>query len=224
MATQPLDIQIVTQNSDFVVVNKPQNTSFHAEENVAGFFSLVENHLQTKLWPVHRLDKVTSGLLIFALNKDAASTLSELFARKQVRKTYLAISDKKPKKKQGKIVGDMEKSRGGSWKLVRQKDNPAITRFFSAANRNGERLFWLLPETGKTHQLRVAMKSLGSPILGDARYGGSSADRCYLHAYQLSFPWRDEIISIQCLPINGEKFTNSEFPKLVSILSEKSNG
>lgn len=59
------------------------------------------------------------------------------------------------------------------------------------------------PKTGKTHQLRVAMKSLGSPILGDKLYSGSQADRVYLHAYQLDFEYENEKISVQALPTSG---------------------
>ena len=67
------------------------------------------------------------------------------------------------------------------------------------------RLFILQPKTGKTHQLRVAMKSLGSPILGDALYGGDSADRTYLHAYQLSFDYFGQAIQIKGEPLKDEK-------------------
>ena len=58
------------------------------------------------------------------------------------------------------------------------------------------------PKTGKTHQLRVAMKSLGSPILGDELYGGDKADRTYLHAYQLSFDYSGLKVQIKGTPIN----------------------
>ena len=116
----------------------------------------------------------------------------------QVKKQYLAISDHKPKKKQGLIQGDMAKGRRGAWLLTRSQENPAITRFTSLSLGEGRRLFFLSPLTGKTHQLRVAMKSLGAPILRDALYGGSPADRVYLHAWRLSLvyggePWRFEL-------------------------------
>ena len=82
----------------------------------------------------------------------------------------------------------MGKARNGSYRLLRTLDNPAITRFWSRLDTSfGERLFLLKPHTGKTHQLRVAMKSLGAPIFGDTRYGGDEADRTYLHAWALEF-------------------------------------
>ena len=61
-----------------------------------------------------------------------------------------------------------------------------------------------MPETGKTHQLRVACKSLGSPILGDVRYGGAPADRCFLHAYQLAFCYQGQDYEIRAEPPEAE--------------------
>lgn len=60
------------------------------------------------------------------------------------------------------------------------------------------------PKTGKTHQLRVAMKSLGSPILGDNLYSGNQSDRVYLHAYQIEFDYQNEHFCVQALPESGQ--------------------
>ena len=107
---------------------------------------------------------MTSGLLILALNAESAAEFFRLFAEHHIQKTYLALSNQKPKKKQGLIVGDMQKARNGAWKLCPSKENPAITRFESVSCEPNLRLFILKPQTGKTHQLRVAMKSLGSQM------------------------------------------------------------
>ena len=141
---------------------------------------------------VHRLDKVTSGLLLIGRNHPATSCLSQQFQAKTVSKYYLAVACGKPIKKQGAIIGDMEKARRGAWKLIRQTHNPAITQFFSQAHSQGKRWYLLKPSTGKTHQLRVALKSLACPILGDCLYGGSESERVHLHAYSLSFDWLGE--------------------------------
>jgi len=72
----------------------------------------------------------------------------------------------------GTVVGDMEKGRGGSYMLTRGKENPAVTRFVTWGLPSlGLRAFVCRPETGKTHQIRVAMRSMQAPVLGDARYG-----------------------------------------------------
>lgn len=192
------------QHNDFVVIDKPIGMSVHKDQEQQGLTALVAEQLDVeKVWLVHRLDKVTSGLLILALNQPAASELSQLFASHSVRKTYWALAAAKPKKKQGKIIGDMAKARNGAWKLCHTQNNPAITTFTSSSVEPHLRHFVLMPATGKTHQLRVTLKSLGSPIIGDDLYGGEMADRVYLHAYQLDFCYQGQSINIQCLPTQG---------------------
>ena len=121
---------IVSDHEDFIIVEKPADVNFHDEGEIeSGFFNQVKNHGKaqgtfTDLFPIHRLDKMTSGLIIFAKNLSAAQVFQELFQQHKIEKYYLAISDKKPKKKQGLIKGDMEKSRRGMWKLVVAKKTP----------------------------------------------------------------------------------------------------
>lgn len=223
-----MDLEILYQNDWFAVINKPANTSFHdekselSENGSQGFFNFVQQKLNCKLWPVHRLDKLTSGLLLLAKSKAVAAEFGHLFESKSVSKYYLALSDNKPKKKQGKIIGDIVKSRGGSFKLSTANTNPSKTRFKSYAIASGLRLFVLTPLTGKTHQLRVVMRSLGSPILGDIRYKGNESDRAYLHAYQIEFMLRGETFKFNALPSQGEHFQNLALqqPKLASLISE----
>lgn len=205
--------EIVYVHTDFVVINKPCGISVHKDEAEVGLTQLVAQQLKlSQVWLVHRLDKNTSGLLILALNQSAARRFAEMFAEHRIQKTYLALSKQKPKKKQGLIVGDMEKARRGAWKLCSTKENPAITRFYSMSCEPNLRLFILKPQTGKTHQLRVAMKSLGSPILGDALYGGNipEIDRTYLHAYRLMFSYQGQAFDIQLLPKCGQFFQKTQ--------------
>lgn len=180
---------LIDEQDDFLVVSKDDGVSFHNKEGELGLINHIRQKLNIEvLYSVHRLDKVTSGLILFAKNKKCARRFQELFSSHQIQKKYIAISDQRPKKKQGRVQGDMDRSRRGSWKLLRTKLNPAITDFKSHyLNSSNVRLFVLTPKTGKTHQLRVMMKSLGSPILGDELYGGRKAARCYLHAYSLNF-------------------------------------
>lgn len=200
--------KIIIQTDDFIIINKPHGISVHKDDNEVGLTQLVAQQLGvSQVWLVHRLDKVTSGLLLLALNERAAANLSGLFAQHKIQKTYLALSNLKPKKKQGLIIGDIEKARRGAWKLMLSRNNPAITRFYSVSCEPNLRLFILQPQTGKTHQLRVAMKSLGSPILGDALYAGKSEniDRTYLHAYRLQFKYEGNAYDVCLLPHQMEK-------------------
>ena len=207
-------IPIIAQNRDFIVVNKPAGLNFHSEES-AGLVVLVQQQLGCEqLYPVHRLDKMTSGLVVFALNKATAQRFQLLFEARRVEKFYLAISDQKPKKKQGWIKGDMVSARRGSWMLTKTQINPAVTQFISVLIRPNERLYLLKPITGKTHQLRVAMKSLSAPICGDARYADSERakqeDRGYLHAYALRFELAGKPFEFVCLPDSGRRYLEAE--------------
>ncbi|RTL56901.1 MAG: RNA pseudouridine synthase [Rhodocyclaceae bacterium] len=184
--------------------------SFHGEGGEASLVDAARavSGIST-LFPVHRLDRITSGLVLLARSEAAAKQLSEMFARGEMEKYYLALSHRSPLKKQGSIKGAMVKGRNGSWRLAREGEHQAVTQFFSyglVGAVPGLRLFVLRPRTGRTHQLRVALKSLGSPILGDERYGGEAADRGYLHAAVLRFQWQGTQQCFEAPPTEGEHF------------------
>ncbi|GAB6070167.1 TIGR01621 family pseudouridine synthase [Thiomicrorhabdus hydrogeniphila] len=204
-------ISIIYQNNDFVVVDKPAGLNFHSEE-LPGLVVLVKNQLALEeIYPVHRLDKMTSGILILAKHKAAAQAFQLLFETHQIEKFYIAVSHQKPKKKQGWVKGDMLPARRGSWKLTKTYENPAITQFISESIQPGERLFLLKPKTGKTHQIRVAMKSLSAPICGDERYAdsikSSVEERGYLHAFAVRFTLFNQSYHFVLLPCDGSRFT-----------------
>ncbi len=206
-------ISLLFEDDDFVLINKPPNMNFHSGDE-PGVVVQTERMLGTKLYSVHRLDKITSGLLLLAKSPQSAALLSNLFATRCIEKYYLAISLRKPKKKQGWIKGDMLKACRGSYKLAPTSHNPAITQFISTALRPNERLFLLKPHTGKTHQIRVALKSIGAPIAGDIRYAHASdaakEERTYLHAYALCFTFRKRSYQFTCKPTEGERFLSPE--------------
>ncbi|OUS40570.1 hypothetical protein A9R00_05360 [Oleispira antarctica] len=209
-------LTIIHNHSDWIIVNKPVGISMQQEQGLPNEPSLLQCALAAiqaidpsinKLWPVHRLDKATSGLVIFAKNAKAAADFTPMFSQQDVTKHYIALALGKPKKKQGWIKGDMEKGRNGSWLLARTQTNPAITQFESCAveveKKEAKRLYLIKPKTGKTHQIRVALKSIGCPILGDTRYKGATADRCYLHALALTFNWQGEVFDFKAEPEQG---------------------
>ncbi|MFT6249854.1 MAG: tRNA pseudouridine32 synthase/23S rRNA pseudouridine746 synthase [Cognaticolwellia sp.] len=217
--------KIITQTVDFVVVAKSTGINFHDEDQQgSGLFSQVKKQMikqsdTTELYPIHRLDKMTSGLILFAKNLTSAQIFGQLFEEHNVEKYYLAISDKKPTRKQGLIKGDMAKSRRGMYKLLRSMNNPAITQFFSYPIANGQRLYLLRPHSGKTHQLRVALTSIGAPILGDPLYNSNSTtDRGYLHAYALRFSFLGTMYQFILPSDEGEYYsTESVREKLVEL-------
>mgnify|MGYP000032072422 CR=1 FL=1 len=218
-------IKTVFSATDFYLVVKPAGKGFHDEvlpneRRQQGFFNLCCEHFNEKLFPVHRLDKMTSGLMILARNQEAAAKFTALFEQKLVEKLYIAMSDKKPKKKQGSIIGGMQKARSSKWMLTKSKDNLAVSRFFSwgiSSEQPGLRLFLIKPETGKTHQIRVALKSLGSPILGDALYGGRPSDRGYLHAFALKFVFEDKNYEFYEPPEQGVHYSEAVLQQVADL-------
>ncbi len=206
---------IVYQHADWVILYKP--TGYSVQD-----LSTVYQSFFPAFHPVHRLDKETSGLWLIALNAQANQYLCQCFQEKTIDKTYVAILDSANiKKKQGLITGDMEKSRRKAWRLLKTKHNPAQTRFLTASLSPGLRAAWLMPRTGKTHQLRVAMKSNSSAIVGDHIYANDSAkafDRLYLHAYQLAFDYHGERFQVNASPNTGELFLSSNFMAALSQL------
>lgn len=210
---------ILHTNADFYIVAKPSGLGMHTEGDTLGIIALLEAQTAESLYPVHRLDKETSGLLIVARSSEAASIFGRLFETREIEKFYIAIGGNKPKKKQGMIQGDMAKGRNGNWLLKTSQDNPARTQFFSHGTGTGARLYILKPLTGKTHQLRVALKSISAPILGDKRYGGAPAERLMLHAMSLRFTWKDEWMEFLLPPSAQADFAPldwSQFPSLTT--------
>lgn len=208
---------VVFECDDFVLVDKSPSVDFHDSDDGLGLFNQVKQTLNAReLFPVHRLDKVTSGLVIMAKTAEANRELCQLFLERDIEKYYLAIAAGKPSKKQGLIAGDMERGRRSAWKLLKTKKNPAQTQFFSYALQPGLRLYLLRPRTGKTHQLRVALKSIAAPIVGDRLYSGANSftlsglpqesDRTYLHAYALKFNLGGRAYEFICPPRQGELY------------------
>ncbi|WP_250657868.1 TIGR01621 family pseudouridine synthase [Alkalimarinus coralli] len=216
--------KLIEINDDFVVIDKMPGISFHTENDVPGIVARVKSSLSLEvLYPVHRLDKITSGLLILARTEQANRALSQAFRAREVEKYYLAISDRKPNKKQGMIKGDMVRSRRSMWKLAKTLDNPAITQFFSTSIEPGKRLFLLRPKTGKTHQIRVALNSIGAPILGDPLYNTESAknaSRGYLHAFAIRFSLNERAYCFKCEPTEGDLFQTNAFKEALLQYSE----
>lgn len=196
-------IKPIFENEHFIIIDKPVPMSFEGHDGVLAKL----REVYQDVYGVHRLDRATSGLMIFAKNKDTQRELSEMFAERIIHKTYIAISTQRPLKKMGTIKGDLIKGRGGNYLLKRTVEKPSVTNFKSFYDSSSDlRLFILKPLTGQTHQLRVHLKSIGSPILGDERYGGDKSDRMYLASVKLDFTFRDEEFSFSHYPVFGEYF------------------
>jgi 23S rRNA pseudouridine955/2504/2580 synthase len=148
---------------------------------------------------VHRLDKETSGVLVIARNVAAAAFLTQAFRERTTRKTYWAVVAGLPRLWQGRIDLPLAKmsGRGGErvWPDI-EEGRRAVT-YYRVIDNTGARASWLglMPLTGRTHQLRAHCAALGTPILGDTKYGSAAhlagvpgSRRLHLHARSLSIP------------------------------------
>lgn len=214
--------QLVADAGDFLVVDKSPGIAVHGPSSEPTLIERVrEDFNDPNLSLVHRLDTGTSGLLLIAKSADANRLLAQMFADRSVTKRYLALSQSKPRKKQGWVIGDMVKVRNGNWMLKHSRENPAKTYFVSAAMQSGLRLFLTAPQTGKTHQIRVALRSQHAAILGDDRYGHHPADRLYLHAWKLSFSFKGADFQFECWPSSGACFESLNLKTLAQDLEAK---
>ena len=232
---------IIHETSGLLFIDKPPGVSFHAssEHGDPGLLTLLRGAREVthteRLHSVHRLDRVTSGLLMVAKSAEAASVVGALLREQRIAKYYVALSARKPAKKMGRVSGDMERSRRGSWKLLRSANRPAVTTFISRSVAEDTaapvrpkplRAFVLRPLTGRTHQLRVALKALSSPVLGDPLYAAAAAaaaeDRAYLHAAAMRIPGHAALsdgaapIEVLCRPSVGAEFRTAAFEDLWS--------
>jgi tRNA pseudouridine32 synthase/23S rRNA pseudouridine746 synthase len=210
--------KVLEEKEDFIIISKSDGVEFHGEDQLVSSLRLDFK----EIYGVHRLDKATSGVMVFAKSKTAQSALSKLFSERKVSKKYFALSNSKPSKKQGIIKGDIEKSRNGSYKMSRSLVNPSITRFTSNYCESCKvRVFNLLPKTGRTHQLRVVMRSLGAPIIGDSRYGGECSDRMYLHAYYLGFTYKGETFEFRDMECTGNLMNDELRGEILKYIKEE---
>ena len=150
---------------------------------------------------IHRLDRDTSGVILTARSKPAAGFLGKAMMGRQVRKTYLAIvAPAPPEPASGTIDKALRREEQGlqAYMRVCDPDHPdaeaAVSRYRTLARGQGAALIELQPQTGRMHQLRVHLASIGRPIAGDVRYGGTlmlggePVPRLMLHAAALEFP------------------------------------
>ena len=167
---------------------------------------------------VHRLDKDTSGILLIARNRGVAEILLEKFKNKKINKTYLALIAGTPVKKIGEInLPLLKKYQGKNEKVYVDEDGKeAITQYKILSSQNNISLVELKPITGRTHQLRVHLKEIGYPILGDYKYGKrdhNAFKRLALHAFK-----------IEILDFFGENLAiKSELPEFIKNYEKRNN-
>ncbi|MFA5926186.1 MAG: RNA pseudouridine synthase [Parcubacteria group bacterium] len=226
-------INIVFQSEDLIAVDKPAGLTVHVgagakEETLVDFlkekFPEIKNvgdDPDVRPGIVHRLDKDTSGIMLVARNQKSFEYLKELFKNRRITKKYLALVYGKMTHAEGKIEGEMGRSRRDFRKqaLVRgkidvRKERYSLSYYKLLQELNENSLLEVSPKTGRMHQIRVHLHSIGHPIVGDKKYTFKKYKnrediRMFLHASEIS-------LTLQ----NGEKITlRSELPQEFSGLS-----
>lgn len=206
------NLTIIYQDSDIIVVDKPAGMlSVPGKNDAPSVLSLLQRKMEDNIFPVHRLDMDTSGLMVFVRNKKAQRNLQRQFETHSIVKRYIALLERKPDSEQGTIslplspdMADRPRQmvdyRHGKqalthYRLCTSPSTPMRRQFLSV----GDNLVELSPLTGRTHQLRVHCAhpdGLASPIVGDRLYGTTNHPRLCLHAEYLEFrhPTTGEIV------------------------------
>lgn len=194
-------IEVIARTRHYIALNKPPGVTVIPARDEAPELALrqrAETALGQPLWVVHRLDRDTSGVVLFALDAVAHRALNGLFEQGLIAKTYLAWVSGIPEPHEGRIDTPLIAARKGKMRpaLTGERDaKAAATRYVVEAvgEREGQPISrvrcW--PETGRQHQIRVHLRSIGHPILGDALYGKpvqTWAPRCLLHALEMRVP------------------------------------
>lgn len=210
-----LNWSVIAEDEWFLVANKPGNLLIHKmglayRSNLVYLVRNAGNPSWSKADPAHRLDRETSGVVLFAKHKEALAAVLNLFETREMSKEYLAIVAPVPGARvpavgdEGRIdlpLGRTDHPEKGQIQAVGVPGaREAQTNWVWGPEVSpGRHLVTVRPETGRTHQIRVHMAALGWPLLGDKLYGGPPAIRHALHARRLSF-----VHPFTCVPVSYE--------------------
>jgi len=183
--------RILENNDDFIVIDKspgvPVQGGTKSKKNLIDILASSEFFKDTKPFPVHRLDKETSGIMIISKNHNSARLLTTLFRLRKIHKTYLAVCHGQISKKKGELKNELI-----TFENDKKKIEKAITYYKVLSETDTTSFLELKPVTGRKHQLRKQLAIIDNPIVGDKKYILSNkkikSDKdLMLHAYSLKF-------------------------------------
>ncbi len=190
-------VDVVYEDDYLLIINKPKGIIIHDDDKsklntlsnrVAKYYK--DNDLNLSVRFAHRLDIDTTGLIIYVKDSLSFAYMNHFIENHKINRYYLALVEGNFKEHCGKITKSIGRNRHDSKKyLISKSGKEAVTNYEVLKNYEGYSLVKLLLETGRTHQIRVHMASIGHPLLGDKLYGKKSnlIDRVALHSYKLSF-------------------------------------
>lgn len=201
-----LEAMVVYKDDSVIVLNKPAGLAVQGgtgiTRHIDGMLDGLRFGSEDRPRLVHRIDRDTSGLLLLARTPKVAAKLTSLFRSRDLKKTYWAVLAGVPEKLEGRIDLPLKRVEVSGTSRAEPADRrdkeglKAVSDYF-VVDRAAKKfcLIELSPHTGRMHQLRAHMLALGTPILGDAAYGGifaeHFAEQLHLHARRLSFPHPD---------------------------------
>lgn len=213
-----IDIEIVYEDDYLLIVNKPANIIIHPDDKSKGgtLVNLVSNYykknnINRKVRFLHRIDKETTGLVLFAKDFLSEAILLQDIEKHIVQRKYLAFVEGKLNKKEGTIIANIKEDRHVNGKMCVFKDGKeAITKYKVIQEYKDYSLVEFILQTGRTHQIRVHSSFINHPLLGDVLYGGNCLhiNRVALHSYEITFthPISKKVITIKKdLPLDMEK-------------------
>jgi len=198
-APEDLPLDILYQDAAVIAINKPAGLVVHAGAGASSgtLVNRLVHHFATlsqvggELRPgiVHRLDKGTSGVLLVARNDAAHRALAAQFAARTVQKTYLALVNGRVNADSGRIVKPIARDPVRRTRMTARlaTGREAITEYRVRQRWEKFTLLEVRIKTGRTHQIRVHLASLGHPVAGDRLYGAPAAQRLFLHAWRIGF-------------------------------------
>lgn len=209
-------LPIIFQDDNVVVIDKPAGVLTHSkgalndEFTVAEFLRPLTSYHSDTNRPgiIHRLDRDTSGVIIGARNTETASLLQRQFSDRKVKKTYYAVVEGVPAESEAVIDLPIARHPTAPSTFRVHAGGKSAQTTYKVLDSDGKRsLIELKPFTGRTHQLRVHMAHLGTPIVGDRVYGNES-DRLYLHAasLEITIPTSDRRVFESPVPDSFESF------------------
>src|SRR6056297_3854569 len=199
--------RIVHSQNELIVVDKPGGLASQAGTGLAWGLNDVMTRIDSRAVPVHRLDRETSGLMLFALGAANARELQKRFRVGEVEKRYLALLDGHLDQPRVEVDVPLKKIRDGSGQhrvIAAEDGQPARSSFKRLERLRRHDFVEVRIETGRTHQIRAHARHLGTPVAGDERYNPGSPpaglNRLFLHAAYLRLPWPEDQVFSSPLP------------------------
>tara|TARA_B110000967_G_C18896539_1_gene571098 strand:+ start:89 stop:793 length:705 start_codon:yes stop_codon:yes gene_type:complete len=201
-----MNLEIIFEDAYIICVNKPNNVLVHhafLSRNVGdedSLLQLIDKELQLKVYPIHRLDRKTSGMILMAKEKEFVSKFQELFTAKEIQKTYFGVV--RGFSPDTKIIDSPVKGRDANVHKealthLKTLDNITLNIAVKPYDSSRYSLVELAPKTGRMHQLRVHTNKISHPLIGDTKYGDKNHDmmfdenfgwnHLFLHAGKLEF-------------------------------------